>query len=291
MNVSNYMTTDVITIGPGDSVDKSIVLMEEHDIHHLVVTVGSSVVGVVSDRDILISTGWMLSVERRVHVGGPEGPAQIVGPTRVEQIMSQPAVCISADESACDAARLMVHQRIGVLPVVQQGRLAGVVSETDLVRWMLRVAVAESGVERFLGQQVRALARSNLITVRPSAPLGELVDLFRRRQIRHVPVVVNGQLVGIISDRDVRRALGWSSVRDMQAEEHGRLDRSDAPRVAADIMHNQVITTNSFAPLSEAARVMLERRIHSLPVVDGELLSGILTQTDLVKAIVREELL
>jgi CBS-domain-containing membrane protein len=58
------MTTDLSTVTPTASIDRAISLMEQEEIHHLCVVDAHKLAGIVSDRDILISTGWMLGIER-----------------------------------------------------------------------------------------------------------------------------------------------------------------------------------------------------------------------------------
>jgi CBS domain-containing protein len=285
MKIANYATRDVVKVSPTNSIDTAISLMEERNIHHLVVASDDSVVGMLSDRDILISTGWMLSVERQVARPGSYGKS-VAGPTQVGQIMSQPAVTLTTAHSTHDAAALMLEQHIGAVPILDGGHLVGLITETDLVKWP---PLTEIEVDQLLDRDVRELMRAQVASVTPDAPLSALVRLFRERRIRHAPVVLNGILVGIISDRDVRRALGWGSVRDMQSAREGRWHEAEAPATAADIMKESVLTTGPFASLRNALRLMLDRRIHSLPVVEAESLVGIITQTDFIRAFMRQE--
>jgi len=279
----NYATRDVVTVSPADSIDKAISLMEERNIHHLVVTKGQTVVGMLSDRDILVSTGWMLSVERQARLAGSH-EKKIFGPTRIEQIMSQPAICLDNDHSTRDVGSLMLTRKISAIPILNQGRLVGLLTETDLVKW---APLDETAADRLLDGAVMGLMRTHVLSVTPGAPLDCVIHLFRSRRIRHAPVVSEQRLVGIISDRDIRRALGWGRVREMQAECEGRLAEVDPPRFAADIMHEGVHTVGPSTSLRDALRNMLADRIHSLPVVEAQTLQGIITLTDFVRAFMR----
>lgn len=286
MNIMNYATREVVTVAPDASVDHAISLMEEFNIHHLVVATGSDVIGILSDRDILLSTGWMLNCERMATIGGH---AEIIGPTRVDQIMARHPITLTNSSDALDAARRMMEYKIGALPVMHLGRLIGLVAETDLLRWLSDLGFGGNAADRLLNRPVRDLMRAHVFTVKPDATVGDIIDLFRRHRIRHVPVVESGALLGIVSDRDVRRALGWSSVREAQADEAGEL--FDAPRRATEVMTANVRTANPDATLRAALAELLEHRIHSLPVIQGGVLLGMLTQTDYIRAIAREEAL
>jgi CBS domain-containing protein len=288
MKVLNYATPDVLRVEPSDSIDRAIQLMEDRGIHHLVVTDGGRAVGMISDRDILVSTGWMFAFERR----GGSRAAGVSGPTRVEQIMSRPIVALSPAGSAGDAAAAMIEHKIGAVPIMREGELHGIVTETDLLRWLDELAFGDNEADQLLAGEVRDLMPARLISVGPDVPLEEVIDIFRRFHVRHVPVATTARtLVGMISDRDVRRALGWASVRDSQAQAAGRLPEAQAPETAADVMHSDVRTIEQGARLRAALRRMLELRVHALPVVDGDRLVGIVTMTDFIRLIAREELL
>lgn len=285
MNIMNYCTRDVIAVAPSDSLDKAISLMEEHHIHHLIARSDDRVVGVVSDRDLLLSVGWLLAADRRA----PGKRGHIVGPTVVEQVMSRNVVCLDNSDTARHAATLFAERKIGVLPILHLNRLVGVLTESDLLFWLDKLAVPGSGAARLLGQPVESLMRAHVLSVEPTTPIGDVIDHFRRRHIRHVPVVLGEELVGIISDRDVRRALGVATVRDMQAQETG--EYYVGPRMAQEIMSPAVRTLPLGRSLRDALSAMLDNRVHSLPLVSGGRLVGIITQTDFVKALARDSML
>ena len=287
MNVMNYATRDVVTLPPSASIDSAISSMEERNIHHVVITTGNRVVGMVSDRDILISTGWMLSIERTSRNGGA-GMNKVVGPTQVHEIMSRPVVCLTIAHTARDAALLMLDRKISAVPVLNQDRLDGLITETDLLKWP---PLSEVETDHLLTHKVGDLMRVNVLSVTPDAPLADVIHLFRTRRIRHAPVVLRSKLVGIVSDRDVRRALGWASVRDMQAEREGRMLDTVSPQTAGDVMQQHVRTAELSTVLRDALRLMLEERIHSLPVVEAQCLKGIVTETDFLRAFARKALL
>jgi acetoin utilization protein AcuB len=119
------------------------------------------------------------------------------------------------------------------------------------------------------------IMQTKLVTVTSADTLAHGMSLLQARGIRHLPVV-DGELVGIVSDRDFKRALGPSGA-----------DGQAASRVIADIMTRTVITIGRQAPVEEAARVMLDERISALPVVEAGRLAGIVTETDVVGLFVR----
>ncbi len=282
MSVSAYAHRDVVTIGPQDSIDRAIVLMEEHNLHHLPVVEEGALVGIVSDRDVLLSVGWNL---RRQRLAVDYDPIDDAHPSQVHEIMTRGVVQISSDQPVRHAARLMTDRRIGALPVLSAGRMTGILTETDLMRQLLAAAARGGVAQEVAARRVPEVMRSSVQTVKRTTPLQQLVDTIQRRHIRHLPVVEEDAVVGMISDRDVRRALG-------QARWNPREPDPLEPLRASDIMSRDVKSVGLHHRLSDAAERMLQFRIHALPVCDerGRLL-GIVSQTDIVLEIAKADVL
>jgi acetoin utilization protein AcuB len=120
------------------------------------------------------------------------------------------------------------------------------------------------------------------VTVDPKDSLQRVVELLRRRDIRSVPVVESGTLVGIVTDRDVRQvAPGYPLLRD--EEEIHRYMKNLTVTAA---MTTDPMTIAPEAPLVDAAKILETYRISSLPVVERTKLVGMLTVTDLLRAFV-----
>ena len=111
----------------------------------------------------------------------------------------------------------------------------------------------------------------DVATTSPTATVGELLALLSRYNVGALPVVDGGDLVGIVSERDVVRQL----------HERGR-DLFDV--TVADLMTSDVVTCSPRDRAADLARVMTERRIRHLPVCDDRGLIGIVSIGDLVKA-------
>jgi acetoin utilization protein AcuB len=120
------------------------------------------------------------------------------------------------------------------------------------------------------------------VSIAPDAPLREALRLTREHRIRHLPVVSGGDLVGIVSDRDLRLALP-SSVEDADAAGTARVEESPV----SGVMTANVITVGPGDTLEDAAVRMRRHRVGALPVVDaaGALL-GIVTESDVIAAFV-----
>jgi CBS domain-containing protein len=96
-------------------------------------------------------------------------------------------------------AELAKHN-VGALPVVDEGRLIGIVSERDVVRRLHDVGSA------LLGSPVADIMTSDVTTCSPSDNVADLAAVMTERRIRHIPVVAEGELIGIVSIGDLVKA-------------------------------------------------------------------------------------
>lgn len=120
-----------------------------------------------------------------------------------------------------------------------------------------------------------------VVTIQPDRLARDAVELMRRRRIRHLPVVDHaGQLVGIVTDRDLRQIVFDPAVRERLAQ------AADALRdlTVREIMTWGPVTVSPDTAIVEAARMMHERKIGALPVLAGGRVMGILTERDVLRA-------
>jgi acetoin utilization protein AcuB len=118
------------------------------------------------------------------------------------------------------------------------------------------------------------------ITVHPEAQITEALELIRVNNVRRLPVIDRqGDLIGIVSERDLLYASPSPATSLSIYELHYLLSKI----TVQDVMTKDVITVTANTPLEEAARVMADNKIGSLPVLQGTKLVGIVTETDLFK--------
>jgi acetoin utilization protein AcuB len=126
--------------------------------------------------------------------------------------------------------------------------------------------------------QVKDSMAREVVTLSPGETAGEALGLCRDRRIRHLPVMEDGRLVGVVSDRDLRSATPAFG---------------DPARAAAlaeirvrDVMARDVVTARPDDPIDEAANTMREKGINCLPVLEDDELLGIVTSSDVMEALV-----
>jgi len=126
---------------------------------------------------------------------------------------------------------------------------------------------------------VRDWMSRRVVSIRPDARLSEAAALMRARKIRHLPVVERGgRPVGIVTARDLRQALFAPAVQDGLQNLRGVLDTL----VVRDVMTRGVVSVRAATSIREAARLMHERRVGALPVVERDRLVGMLTESDVL---------
>ena len=121
---------------------------------------------------------------------------------KVEQAMTTNVRTVSRDSSVAEAARIMRDEDTGSVPVVEDGRVAGIVTDRDIV---VR-GVAEGRDVTSLN--VREVCSSDLVTVEPDRDLDAALRLMAQHQVRRLPVVEGDRLVGVLAQADVARATG-----------------------------------------------------------------------------------
>ena len=118
------------------------------------------------------------------------------------------------------------------------------------------------------------------VTIAPSASVHAAQALMQQRQIRHLPVLKDGRLVGMISDRDIRLVLPSPATSLTVWEIRHLLEKL----TVGEVMTYFVMTTTPDCPVTEAVGRMLGHKVGALPVVtDGQVI-GILTRTDVLRA-------
>ncbi len=137
--------------------------------------------------------------------------------------------------------------------------------------------------------RVEELMTSKVFTVEQHDLIDRVFFLIHYEKIRHVPVVEKGKVIGIVSDRDLYKALGPKT--NSSAIESGTASTLHVvPKKVQHIMHRGVLTVNRDTYASEAAAIMANNRVGALPVVDKDnRLVGIISSTDILRVFSKVE--
>ena len=116
----------------------------------------------------------------------------------VSAIMSTKVVTVKSTEKVSKALRTMVRNKIGSIVVVEKGKSVGILTERD-------ISIRTAKGQKVMGMVVGKTMSKPLVTVAPSTQVWEAVEQMMRKDIRRLPVVEGGKLVGMVTERDVFR--------------------------------------------------------------------------------------
>jgi CBS domain-containing protein len=118
--------------------------------------------------------------------------------------------------------------------------------------------------------KVVELMNKNVVTCHPSEALTVIVNKFELFNIAGMPVVEKGKLIGIICQSDILKGMKDGSIQNLTVK---------------DVMVTEVITVSSLDSAVNTARIMVEKHINRIPVMDKEVLVGIVTREDIIRAV------
>lgn len=167
---------------------------------------------------------------------------------RVEEIMTRDVIAVAPETSVHEAARRMADHEVSGLPVVDDtGKVVGIVSDGDLIvrqkgqerlpLWRLFFGDAERLAREYQkahGTTVGEVMTRSVITVSPDLPIDSAAAILDRHQIRRVPVVADGQLVGIVSRGDLVKALATAPPREEAPHPDAQLVQEMKDRLARE---------------------------------------------------------
>ncbi len=202
--------------------------------------------------------------------------------------MSQPAIVIEQDQLATVAVDLMLEKNVKRLPVVDAtGKLVGILSRLDVFQTIIREcpdwrAFQNKNIHVENLKLVSDIVRNDACTVLSDTPVDEVIQIIDCNDIERVCVVdKDGFFLGMISDQNLliafvdRHPEIWDYLMSKipfteKGLRYRELKEHLQAKTAAEVMKKEVLTIREDAPLEEAIRLMLERVIKRLPVVDGD---------------------
>jgi CBS domain-containing protein len=262
-------------------------------------------VGVIAQGDLIYKAGMPM----RLGLLAESDPTRVsavletLASKRAGEIMTQPAVTVGQDRLVTEAVDIMLRNRVKRLPVVDEaGKLIGMISRVDIFHTIMRecpnwTAFQQQNISveglRFVSDVMRRDAHTAL----PDTPVEEVMRIIDCNDIQRVCVVdKQGHFLGLISDRDLLIAFSdrhpgiWDYfVSKIPFTERSRRNRELGDhlraRTAAEVMNTNIVTVREDAPIEDAIRLMLERAIKRLPVLDSEgKFKGMISRDSLLRA-------
>jgi len=178
-------------------------------------------------------------------------------------VMARNVITVSPDASLAEIADLMLKQRVSGLPVVDNGKLVGIVTESDLLRrvetgtevhhsrWAEFFASTETLATEYTKSHAKRaihLMSPSVVVVQADTPLAEVAETLASHNIKRVPVMLNGRLVGIISRANLVQALASQGKFHTEADTNDRQIRDrlldelrDKPWAESQALYNIVV--------------------------------------------------
>jgi len=124
-----------------------------------------------------------------------------------------------------------------------------------------------------------------VVTVNGATGIRVAAELMKARKIRHLPVVEGERLIGIVTDRDLRQAMPPQALCLDVPEVDYLMDEVHV----CDVMTKRMVGVSPDVSIAKAADLMVRNKIGCLPVLDGEALVGIITESDILRAVADKE--
>lgn len=260
MIVRDYMTSDVVHVEIPGNRDDVLKILKRTGISGVPVIKNKKLVGIITRKDLLRK---------------PEE-------TQLGLLMTAKPVTISPDADIREAARLLVKNRIRRLPVVENGKLLGLLSVADLIHAIAQLKVSDEIKDTFVSQTFALWEETPLPLV------GRVMEI---SGVDAIPILdAESRLQGIISERDLIRntsiedSVGvsdfsngtdddewtWESIRDMHTISYGISKVKLPDRPVKTAMIRNVVSVPQNAEVSECALKMRRARVDQLPVVNGD---------------------
>jgi len=127
-------------------------------------------------------------------------------PSTVRSVMSKPVITVKAESSVREAANLMTKKGAGSIVVTREGSPVGIVTERDMVERVVAKGLEASKL------RIEEIMSKPLITTKSDMPIIEAIRMMQKEKIRRLLIVENKKLVGIVTQRDLLRALAFHVV-------------------------------------------------------------------------------
>lgn len=272
-DIMDIASNNVITIPPTMPIIEAVKIMLNHGFRRIPVTDAGTnhLKGIITSNDIVDFLGGgkkNLLVKNKF-----KGNLLAAVNGSISEIMETNVISLNVKDSLKDALNTMLKEKIGGIPITDEdGAVKAIVSERDFV-FLISGIVTGNTVEGFMSKKI--------VTATSDMSVGAAAKSMINNGFRRLPVLRDNVLIGIITASDIMRFLGDGDMFD-------RLVTGNAREVfqvpVSTLLTREIIFTKSDVDLGEAANVMMDKDVGSLPVLEDGELKGIITESDFVRA-------
>jgi len=247
LEVKDVMSEDVITIPPDETAVSAAKAMSAKNISCIVVVDNDSVVGIATEKDFLARIS---------------GKDKDLSRTAVAEIMSRPVESAPPDLSIFDASAVMEAKRIKRLPILAGKRLVGIVTQTDLTRAL---------TSYFVWKDVSEIMSRDVATIQAQATVEKAAEIMHSHSLSCIVALEGNRMRGVLTERDLLKRV--------------IVPQKDAGSIRVEeVMSCPVITIHPDYSIFGAFKTMDKMHVRRLVVMEDERLCGIVTQTDIFRA-------
>jgi predicted transcriptional regulator len=244
MKVAEFANSIVITVSPESSLREVIDVLSKDPSGRVVVLKDERPIGMISTRDVVASFS--------------EYGFKLYD-LKARDIMSEDLVYVSPNEDVNNVVRIMLANNIGGVPIIDNNTLVGLFTERDILK--LLTSMVFSGI-------VDSIMSTNVITVSDENNILDAAKVMTMKNVRRLPIIRGDKLVGIITAADIVKYLAKSNILVK----------------VLDVGTKNPITVSRYDTILKVAKIMVEKRIGTLPVLENQKLVGIVTERDLMYA-------
>ncbi len=252
LRVQEIMSREMVTVASTDTVFMAARQMSENKVSCVIVVDDQMVIGILTDKDILKG---IAGNDREFHH------------LRVEERMSSPVQTVGPDISIVQAGQIMEDHGIKRLPVVDGGTLLGIITQTDITRGLVSISPLKA---------VSDIMTAEVASVSAAASVAEAAQMMATQGISCLIATHHQSVAGIITEKDLLRRVV-------------ALRKDPAEVKVVDVMSFPIVAVPPDYSILSAARKMDLMHLHRLVVMADNQISGVVTQTDIARA-VRTEL-
>lgn len=271
MHIKDIMSPQVAVVDKDQNLNDALKLMKKHKISRLpVINTNNNhereLVGIITEKDIALRLGSSRY--------GNMPPSHF----HVSTVMSPDPITLKSTENLGKAAKVMIDNKIGGIPIVEDGDITGIVTKTDFIRTCQGIPYNKTYIKERM--------QTNVMTVSPGDRLVHARRILIDEDIGRLPVMEGSAIEGILTAKDIANSM--ISFRKVVP------DKYQAARIrnllVEDIMTQNVRTISEEDTIADASTFMIDQDCSGIPVTDNDSqITGMITKTDLLNLIVELE--
>ncbi|WP_406662169.1 CBS domain-containing protein [Methanolobus sp. ZRKC3] len=202
----------------------------------------------------------------------------------IGQYMTRKVKTASPDIKIGEAAKIMIREELRRLPLVRDGILVGIVTASDIMHYLGSGAafdkIVTGDIHEAFDEPIGSLVSKDVVWAKSDMDLGKAASLMRENDVGSLPVIDEGALCGIITERDFLMAM---------SNKANKSNAQDENMTVASLMSSPVHIISPEEPISRARKLMLRHKIGTIVVMDNEKMVGIVNKADIGKKIAQAE--